>query len=272
MSIKLLAVDMDGTFLTSDNTYQKERFMKQYEELKKQGIRFVVASGNQYYQLRSFFPEIHEDLAFVAENGAYVIDESEEVFVGKLSNDDLQIVLSALEKYPTIKVIVAGKKSAYINENVEQSYYDEMKFYCHRLAKVKDFKNLDDQIFKIYLSCTEDNFEQILEELTEEVGHIMIPVDCGHFGIDLIIPGINKAHGLKLLLKRWGHPDGKIVAFGDSGNDYEMLELATHSFAMDNAKLAIKEVADHTITSNNDGGVFDAIDWLLNEEQMFEKK
>lgn len=39
--------------------------------MKRQGIRFVVASGNQYYQLISFFPEIAHEIAFVAENGGW---------------------------------------------------------------------------------------------------------------------------------------------------------------------------------------------------------
>lgn len=41
--------------------------MAQYQQMKAQGIRFVVASGNQYYQLISFFPEIANEIAFVAE-------------------------------------------------------------------------------------------------------------------------------------------------------------------------------------------------------------
>lgn len=62
MSIKLIAVDMDGTFLSDQKTYNRERFMAQYQQMKAQGIRFVVASGNQYYQLISFFPEIDPDI------------------------------------------------------------------------------------------------------------------------------------------------------------------------------------------------------------------
>ena len=56
MRIKLIAVDMDGIFLSDQKTYNRERFMAQYRQMKEQGIRFVVASGNQYYQLISFFP------------------------------------------------------------------------------------------------------------------------------------------------------------------------------------------------------------------------
>lgn len=62
MRIKLIAVDMDGTFLSDQKTYNRERFMAQYRQMKEQGIRFVVASGNQYYQLISFFPELASEI------------------------------------------------------------------------------------------------------------------------------------------------------------------------------------------------------------------
>ncbi|WP_281384440.1 HAD hydrolase family protein [Listeria portnoyi] len=73
MPIKLIAVDMDGTFLNNDQDYNRERFNRQYTELKKRDIRFVVASGNQYYQLKSFFPDFADEISFVAENGAYIV-------------------------------------------------------------------------------------------------------------------------------------------------------------------------------------------------------
>jgi predicted HAD superfamily phosphohydrolase YqeG len=43
MSIKLIAVDMDGTFLSDTKQYNRERFLQQYAQMKEQGIRFVVA-------------------------------------------------------------------------------------------------------------------------------------------------------------------------------------------------------------------------------------
>ena len=65
MKIKLIAVDMVGTFLNDRKEYDKQRFLAQYAALREQGIRFVVASGNQYYQLISFFPEIRHDIIIV---------------------------------------------------------------------------------------------------------------------------------------------------------------------------------------------------------------
>ena len=64
MPIKLIAVDMDGTFLDSRKKFNKERFAALYKRMLEKDIRFVVASGNQYYQLRSFFPEIQDEYCF----------------------------------------------------------------------------------------------------------------------------------------------------------------------------------------------------------------
>jgi hydroxymethylpyrimidine pyrophosphatase-like HAD family hydrolase len=48
MSVKLIAVDMDGTFLDDQKKYNKTKFLSQYQQLKERSIKFVVASGNQY--------------------------------------------------------------------------------------------------------------------------------------------------------------------------------------------------------------------------------
>lgn len=74
MTIKLIAVDMDGTSLNDQMKYDSERFLKQYLKMKEHGIRFVVASGNQYYQLKSFLGEIQDEISYVSENGAFVLN------------------------------------------------------------------------------------------------------------------------------------------------------------------------------------------------------
>ncbi|EAA0446824.1 hypothetical protein AR994_13290 [Salmonella enterica subsp. enterica serovar Hadar] len=53
--------------------------------MKKRGIEFVVASGNQYYQLISLFPELKDEISFVAENGALVYEHDKQLFHGKLT-------------------------------------------------------------------------------------------------------------------------------------------------------------------------------------------
>ena len=55
--LKLVAIDVDGTFVRSDYTYDAPRFRRILACMEAAGCRFVVASGNQYYQLRDLFPD-----------------------------------------------------------------------------------------------------------------------------------------------------------------------------------------------------------------------
>ena len=93
----------------------------------------------------------------------------------------------------------------------------------------------------------------------------MIPVSSGHGDIDLIIPGVHKANGLAKLGKEWGIEPAEIAAFGDSGNDIEMLKYAGFSYAMENAQEKVKEAAEEIIRSNNQEGVLEVIEQLLNK-------
>lgn len=52
--IRLVAFDMDGTFLNSQNDYDRSRFKRIFKQLQEQGIRVAAISGNQYQQIRSF--------------------------------------------------------------------------------------------------------------------------------------------------------------------------------------------------------------------------
>ena len=50
----------------------------------------------------------------------------------------------------------------------------------------------------------------------------MVPYPTGNGSIDLIIPGVHKANGLRQLQKLRGIDDSEVVVFGDGGNDIEM--------------------------------------------------
>ncbi|HBU8849654.1 Cof-type HAD-IIB family hydrolase [Citrobacter sp. Cs237] len=269
MAIKLIAVDMDGTFLSDRKTYNRERFLRQYAQMKARGIRFVVASGNQYYQLISFFPEIANEIAFVAENGGWVVSEGEDVFNGELPKAAFSAIVDHLLTRRDVDIIACGKSSAY----TLRTYSDAMKtmagMYYHRLEFVDSFDNINDVFFKFGLNISDDKIPQVQRALHEAIGDIMVPVHTGYGSIDLIIPGVHKANGLRLLQQRWGIDDSEVVAFGDGGNDIEMLRQAGFSFAMEHAGKGVAAAAKYRAGSNNEEGVLDIIDKVLNNEAPF---
>ena len=269
MSVKLIAVDMDGTFLSDAKTYNRPRFLAQYARMKAQGIRFVVASGNQYYQLISFFPEIAHEISFVAENGGWVVSEGEDVFNGELSKAHFETVASVLNDVPGIEIIACGKSSAYTLKCYDEGFKAIAAKYYHRLEMVSDFDNLNDIFFKFGLNVSDDEIPRIQALLHEKLSDIMVPVTTGHGSIDLIIPGVHKANGLRILQQRWGIENSDVVAFGDSGNDAEMLKLVKYAFAMGNAADSIKAIAGYATDDNNHDGALNVIQAVLDNTPPF---
>lgn len=262
-NIKMIAVDMDGTFLDSNMAYNKERFMKQYQAMKEKGIRFVVASGNQYYQLISFFPEIKDEISFVAENGAYVVDQGKDLFNAEMNQSLVHTVLDVLSHYDDVLYITCGVKGAYMKQEVPQELYDDVNRYYHRLNYVEDLYAVEDTIFKFALLASPEVLPQLEKELNDKVGHLIHAVTSGHRAIDLIVPGVHKASGLKRLQEIYDIKDDQVAAFGDSNNDLEMLKHAHYSFAVENARDSVKEASKTIIGNHNDEAVLNTISDIL---------
>lgn len=55
----------------------------------------------------------------------------------------------------------------------------------------------------------------------------------------------------------------EVAAFGDSGNDLEMLKHAGYSYAMGNGQPEVKAIAKEIISSNDENGVLLKIEELL---------
>lgn len=263
-NLKLVAVDMDGTFLRSNHSYDVPRFEAIFARMKAAGCQFVVASGNQYYQLRSFFPDYDNQLSFVAENGALVKDKEELVSAADIPKEAILTVLALCKKHPEIQNVMCGLKSAYCQRGtVSQDFFELTNLYYHNLEWVEDFEQVDDQILKFAPTVPVEKTDYYCDLFSEKLNGALVPTSSGHGSVDLIIPGCHKAAGLKQLVQRWDITPAQCVAFGDGGNDLELLEYCGLSYAMANAPENVKAAASNVCPSNEEDGVLVTLDQLF---------
>ncbi|MDC7953633.1 Cof-type HAD-IIB family hydrolase [Liquorilactobacillus mali] len=262
---KLIATDMDGTFLRGDMTYDKLQFRNIHERMMAAEIKFVVASGNQYYQLQSFFSD-YPDTIYLAENGAYIRTLEKELFVNKFDRIVADQILAKLETISTISLLVCGRLSAYVLTTTNPEQVRNMRNYYHHLEVVKSYDNIDDDILKFAISCPPEKTEEIVEVLRRSLVGLAEPTSSGHGDIDIIQPGINKAAGLKKLGDLLEIDLKQMVAFGDGGNDLEMIREVGLGVAMANAQPKIKTTANAFTSDNETQGVLKFIDKILLEQ------
>lgn len=262
--IKLIAVDMDGTFLKDDKTYNRQRFADQFRVLKARGIRFVVASGNQYYRLQTYFQDLDcGDIAYVAENGGYVHDGQQELFAANIAPEILARSYPFLSSLNHVTAIICGKNSAYVLNSADPWEVDNARNHYQRLETIQSYQEINDTILKIAIKMSPSIHDAVLASAHKALGDVLTTVTSGHEWVDLIIPGVHKAYGIQLLQKQWNITNDEVAAFGDSGNDMEMLLQAGFSFAMNNGIASIRQITRYSAPDNNDEGVLDMIDHIL---------
>ncbi|WDF82847.1 Cof-type HAD-IIB family hydrolase [Lacticaseibacillus pabuli] len=259
---RLIAVDMDGTFLNDKMDYDRERFARIYPQLLDQGTRFVVASGNQFYQLRSFFQD-YPDVVYLSENGALIRDDEQIYFESAFKKEDAAKIARVLSSYPDVEWLASGVKSAYTLRTNDEAYLQDSRKYYYRLELIDDFDEIDDDIVKFSTHCPANETAEYVATYAKVFAGIATPTSSGHGDIDIIQPGIHKARGLSELGKVLGVPASAMITFGNGGNDIEMLQYAGTGVAVSNSPQDVLDAADVVTESNNAQGVLSYIEQNL---------
>lgn len=259
--IKMIAVDMDGTFLNSQMEYDRKRFWKLFEIMKIRNIKFVVASGNQYYQLISFFENRDNEMMFVAENGSFISEYGQPLIVTEFSEAAKQSILQFVKNRADLINVFCAKDRAYMLTNPQKKAF--IGQWYHKLEEVDSFESVSDPMIKFNINCKDEDTAYYLDLIEKTLSDEISSVSSGHGSIDLIVNGCHKAFGLKLLADRHGILPDEMIVFGDGGNDIEMLKLAKYSYAMQNAPENVKDSAKFIAPSNEEQGVLSILEQYL---------
>lgn len=252
---RLVATDMDGTFLDDQGDYDRVRFARLLRTMREAGCRFVIASGNQYYQLRSFFEDDWE-LTYVAENGALTIENGEVVSCVAMEAEILARAWQVIQDDGRAEAALCGRRCCHVQRGTaSERFFRTMSRYFTRIEWVDDLADVDDTPLKFSLSVENGSEGEVAGELSDALGSALVPVVSGNGSIDLMVPGCTKASALRLLCRRWGLSASDCIAFGDSENDVEMLREVGWGYAMENASVRTKEAANSICPSNQESGV-----------------
>lgn len=264
--IKAIAVDKDGTFLRSDHTFDEAHFEKIFNELMAKNLKFIVASGNQYAQLRSIFSGKEEAITYVAENGA-VTYFNDEIIASHYFDRELILDLlhTIIHDYKVKDIVLSGIKSAYISQDSSEEFIEFIKHYYYDIEKVADLKQVENDYFVKIALRIKDEFKvkKVIASLEETFAGEVRAVTSGNDSVDLILPEVNKGVAIQTLLTQWGLKNNELLAFGDANNDLEMLALTEHSYAMEHCSSELAKVAKYRAPSNDESGVLQVIETYL---------
>ena len=271
MTIKLIATDMDGTLLDPKGQVDLPRLEKLLDQLEEREIRFVIATGNEIHRVKQLLGHLTERVVLIVANGARIF-EGNQLLQAQTWDDDM--VNRALEFFKgrecQDQFVVTSMNGGFVKEGtvftqLENFMTPEMiELFYQRMNFVEELEShLFGGVLKMSLVVGEERSDSVLEEINQLFNGYVQAVSSGYGCIDILQAGIHKAWGLQELLKRWDIKAEEIMAFGDSENDVEMLQLAGISYAMENADDKAKAVATNFAPSNSQAGVYQVLeDWL----------
>ncbi len=253
--IKLVVSDMDGTLLDDRKQIDPDIYGI-LRQLKEKKIRFMVASGRQYPSLLSLFHAHKRDVVIIAENGAYVTYDGEELYSSIMKKDFVKYSLDCIGKMSNVEPMLCARNVSY---TTNPKTYEIMKSdkFKYQMKLVDNLYEVQDEIIKVSMldydkNGAEGNSFAFLKPFLYQKAEIAV---SGFNCVDIVNKGVSKGTAIEAMQKRWGISMEETVAFGDNYNDLEMLQRAGYSFAMANAEPGVQKIARFITGSNNEGSV-----------------
>jgi len=262
--IKLVAIDLDGTLLTSN----KQVTSKTIETLKKvveQGVIVVIATGRPLLGLEPVIEGVPRSPYMLTTNGARVVNmNTGEVILERLISHDVVLkIFNILDQYDCVKeIFYDGQGYVAADEMSRIHLYHKKPEMCDYVRKtrkpipdilefIKEKKKSADKAQGIF------NNMEIRQQVWQELNNLgeLTLFDSYYYNIEINAKGVEKGSSLKFLAERLGIKQDEVMAIGDGANDFWMIQYAGVGVAMGNSKNRIKEVADVVTVSNDEDGV-----------------
>ena len=254
--MKLLMLDMDGTLFTDDKRIT-EKTMDCLINVKKRGVKIGIATGRASFNVKSVLKKYQlENIVdyIVGLNGAQVEDIHNHILLQQdcVSSDMARDVYSKIQ-HTDINLVSYTSNGVYAR-------YDEERVHklCRNLSlslSLYDFSSGDLEWNKLLClrkyPYTEEECSYLLSLNNEQYHGFITDVDC----FEIVNTNVSKSKGIQVLCNLIGISIDDVMAFGDSGNDVDMLANVGIGVSMGNATDVVKSVAKFVTLSNEEDGI-----------------
>lgn len=264
--VKIVVFDLDGTLYDSHKHIDKDTVHK-IIELEQKGIVVGIVTGRFYEELDEVIEKLklREHNGFVASsNGLEIHDflDGKIKCFPRLSKDEVKELIEEAKKHHMI---------SYVWQNGRYSMFD--------ISFMNGLKKLASVIpFNVHYirALRETEFEKSISlevPLYDKVCFAGLPIlklkksilkqhpeyrfyDVGRLGTELCKKDVGKLEAIQFICRKKNTSIDCVMAFGDNGNDVDLLASCGYGVAMKNgsaqAKKAAKYISDYT---NNEQGV-----------------
>ena len=231
MNKKTIVIDMDGTLLYGGNKITS--LNKDYlRRLSLEGHRIILASGRPWRSMQPYYEMLGCIGPVICYNGGLVFDPHD---------PDFPVISRLFSKEILKEIAIKGKDyiTSFMAEDLEDIYVSRVdkhlqKYFWYEgmnvhVGAIEDIVSKD--TYTALFRCVHAHDEE-LKNLANSFEGIELRHWTHSFYSELAFIGNDKGKGLEHIQQYLHIDKDDIIAFGDADNDYSMLALAGHPFAM----------------------------------------
>ncbi len=244
MTIRLLALDLDGTILTDLHTIPART--QAAIKAAARSVHVTIATGREYEVTRKFVRMLDLTTPTICYQGALIYNGH----IGEIIHQEsLPLPLT----HRLIDMARARRLALYLCGGNGESYTEAATpfsrgFFTEVGMKVMEVGDLKEII-------TAPPIKGLIVHPVEEAGKLGVELQVGLNGylsvfrshdmlIEVTSPNVSKGHALANLAGYYGIPQSEVMAIGDHDNDIDMIAWAGLGVAMGNASAGAKAVAN----------------------------
>ena len=268
MKRKSIFLDVDGT-LVSGHATMNPKVVEAINHARQNGHYVFICTGRNKTGIKYELAKADFD-GIIASAGSYIeIDNKviHSVYFNKLLVDKISKVFDENNIYynyectdvtymskKMVELFIGGVNFESGNIELEKMMQEEFKKFS--IQDLSLYNNQD--IHKICFIATDQNdVERAKKQLGDDANIVIHDIfDATTINGELISKVDNKATAIKQVIDYLGIDKKDTIAFGDSMNDYEMINFVECGIAMGNACKELKEVASRVCRSVDEDGIY----------------
>lgn len=287
----LIILDIDGTLLNSDGKITeltKDILLK----LQSLGHKLVLASGRSFYRLQKiaaelemvkyggYFVEINGNCLYDVANDKRIrlfnLDFEQLKYICSVLPDDVELTFNGdcqlfhIIPDEIFKLKMLIRKEMKLPPNYPWSsgsygWFSDLSDGYYTSKVINNLSEIDCVINKMTLSQNEDYIDKFYPWLKKKFKSKFQVALISKRQIEITHIFANKGLGLRSLIDYFNLGQYKTIAFGDSGNDLDLIGVVDVFVAMGNCLKIVSDSADFMTDSHDNDGIYKFLKTYIKE-------
>ena len=263
MSIKLIAIDLDGTIVKAGTTQMEQVTVDTIRKAMDKGIKVCVATGRTYDSLLSIYKRLGLSSHIISTAGATINDKDGNIlYKDYIAPEKIHRLFNYLNDNDMYGHVYQGKQFQYYDDREEfmafATLYEKRSGLKSRLDE-SILVRMDVKTPKAIIMTDLDKIEETKKQLRDAFPELSIRDSMTPY-IEAFEHSASKGTALNELVKIYGVKIEETMAIGDTGIDLCMIKEAGIGVAMGDSAQEIRDAADYVTKDFDQHGAAYAIE------------